>query len=73
MPPRFDEDEVYLTTAQAAQLAGVKPETIRKWVEREHLAPVGRDPRGRMVFTQLAVARAEEKTRERARRDVVAA
>ncbi len=72
MPPTFDANEVYLTTSQAAKLAGVKPETIRKWVEREHLEPVGRDPRGRMVFTQLAVALAEAKTRKHARRDVAA-
>ncbi|WP_157253190.1 MerR family transcriptional regulator [Nonomuraea typhae] len=64
----FDPDEVYLTTASAAELAGVKPATIRKWVEREHLVPVGRDGRGHMLFTQVAVANAEAKTRELARR-----
>ncbi|MFI6296830.1 helix-turn-helix domain-containing protein [Nonomuraea sp. NPDC050790] len=66
--PELDPDEVYLTTAGAAELAGVQPATIRKWVEREHLAPIGRDRRGHMLFTQVAVAEAEAKTRELARR-----
>jgi DNA-binding transcriptional MerR regulator len=66
--PELDPDEVYLTTAQAAELAGVSAAAIRKWVEREHLVPAGRDRRGRMVFTQIGVAKAEEKTRKLARR-----
>jgi excisionase family DNA binding protein len=64
----LDPEEVYLTTAQAAELAGVKPDAIRKWVERGHLAPAGRDRRGTMMFTQTAVAAAEAKTRKHARR-----
>lgn len=66
--PELDPDEVYLTTAGAAALAGVKAATIRKWVEREHLEPAGRDRRGHMLFAQMAVARAEAETRKLARR-----
>lgn len=64
----YDPDEVYVTTAQAAELCGVSEACIRQWVKRDHLAPVGRDGRGRMLFTQLAVAKAENKTRKAARR-----
>lgn len=66
--PELDPNEVYLSTASAAELAGVSQATIRKWVEREHLEPAGRDRRGHMLFTQLAVAQAEAKTRKLARR-----
>lgn len=67
--PELDPHEVYLTTAQAAELAGVSPAAIRQWVKRKHLKPAGRDKRGHMVFTQIAVAKAEFKTRKAARRD----
>lgn len=66
--PELDPDEAYLTTAQAAELAGVSTAAIRQWVKREHLAPAGRDRRGQMMFTQTAVAKAEFKTRKHARR-----
>ncbi|MFN2636865.1 MAG: helix-turn-helix domain-containing protein [Gemmatimonadaceae bacterium] len=66
--PELDPDEVYLTTAQAAELVGVSQAAIRQWVKRGHLAPAGRDRRGHMMFTQLAVARAEGATRKHARR-----
>ncbi len=67
--PEYDPEQVYLTTAQAAELAGVSAAAIRQWVKREHLAPAGRDKRGHMLFTQRAVAMAEQKTRKHARRD----
>ena len=66
--PELDPEEVYLSTAGAAELAGVSPAAIRQWVKRGHLAPAGRDRRGHMVFTQIEVARAEGKTRKHARR-----
>jgi len=37
-----------ITTADAARLAGVEPDTIHKWHERGHLKPAGR--RGRVVL-----------------------
>lgn len=61
-----DEIEAWdadLTTAEAAEFAGVKPATIRKWVERGHLAPCGRDRRGWPLYAALDVARAEAATR----------
>jgi DNA-binding transcriptional MerR regulator len=70
----FDPQEVYVTTNQAAELCGVGAPAVRQWVRRGHLQPVGRDDRGQMLFTQLAVAKAEYATRKHARRaDHVAA
>lgn len=64
----YDPETVYVTTSQAAELCGVKPDAIRQWVRRKHLAPVGKDVHGQMLFTQLDVAKAEFKTRKHARR-----
>lgn len=69
----YDPEEVYVTTAEAAELCGVSTACIRQWVKREHLVPVGRDERGQMLFTQLDVAKAEYKTRKAARRPDFAA
>lgn len=38
-----------VTTAIAGRIVGVKPGTIRMWIQRGHLTPVGRY-RGRLVF-----------------------
>jgi DNA-binding transcriptional MerR regulator len=70
--PGFDPDEVYLTSAGAAELAGVSTAAIRQWVKRGHLEPVGRNAQGHMLFTQLAVAKAEYATRKHARREAAA-
>lgn len=68
------------TTAQAAELATswrrtlsagaaeVRPATIRKWASRGHLAPAGLDDRGRPLYTQADLARAELTTRRGALR-----
>ncbi|MFE1111176.1 MerR family transcriptional regulator [Streptomyces rochei] len=65
-----DDEPVPLTTGDAARLAGVKPQTISMWRARGHLAPAGYDDRGRPVYRQQDVARAEQATRAGARRNV---
>ncbi|MFE3326880.1 MerR family transcriptional regulator [Streptomyces sp. NPDC059176] len=59
-----------LTTAEAAHLAGVKPNTISMWVKRGKLAASGEDEHGRPLYWQNDVARAERATRKGARRNV---
>jgi hypothetical protein len=54
----------YLTTAQAAQMVGVEPATIRKWRERGWLARQGLDERGYPLHTCEAVRAAEQRVRE---------
>ncbi|MEV4170287.1 helix-turn-helix domain-containing protein [Nonomuraea sp. NPDC049709] len=71
--PQLDPEEVYLTTAQAAELAGVSEAAIGQWVRRKHLAPAGRDRRGAMMFTQRAVAHARRRPAEVLAREIVAA
>jgi predicted site-specific integrase-resolvase len=56
-----------VTTAEAAELAGVSVGAIRIWVHRGHLTPVGRE-RGRLMYRWIDVAKAELATRKRARR-----
>ena len=53
---------------QAAQLCHVGESTIRAWVSRGHLHKAGVDEAGRSLFDPVALARAEHKTRKRARR-----
>lgn len=64
-----------VTAERAAELCQVRPVTIRQWVHRGHLSPatgadgqVLTDGQGRQLYRQLDVARAEHKTRRRARR-----
>lgn len=58
------------TVEEAAEHARVKPGTIRQWVSRGHLPIAERDEQGRLRFKPLDVARAEYRTRERARRSM---
>jgi len=51
----------YLTTAEAAIVAGVVPATITKWKQRGHLAPSGLDERGRPLYTPETVRAAERR------------
>lgn len=53
-----------LTTAEAAQLAGVAPVTIRQWRNRGWLAPQGLDERNRPLHTREAVRAAEKRVRQ---------
>jgi hypothetical protein len=49
----------YLTTREAARLAGVRPVTIRQWRKRGWLAPQGLDEHGWPLHTPEAVRAAE--------------
>lgn len=60
----FPEDG--LTTSEAATFAGVTPATIRQWVSRGHLEPVGRRSRS-ATFNPFDVQAAGSTTSRRAR------
>lgn len=57
-----------ITTTEAATLCGVSASTIRTWADRGALTAAGIDPRGRKLYRLLDVAKAEQATRQRARR-----
>jgi DNA-binding transcriptional MerR regulator len=71
----YDDPTNLLTARQAADLAGVQPVTIRQWAHRG-LLPIARNKdgveqrngRGQPLYWRLDVAKAEFKTRKRARR-----
>ncbi|MEV7867460.1 helix-turn-helix domain-containing protein [Streptomyces sp. NPDC088124] len=50
------DTEALLTVADVARLRGVKPGTVRSWVNRGKLTPATRDSDGRTVFHRDAVA-----------------
>lgn len=54
----------FLTTAEAAQVVGVKPETIRQWRRRGWLAAQGLDERGYPLHTPEALRAAERRVIE---------
>jgi len=54
----------YLTTAEAAALAGVSVNTIYTWRNRGHLVAQGLDERGRPLHTREAVRAAEQRVRQ---------
>lgn len=62
VPARADG---FLTTPEAARLAGVAPVTIRQWRKRGHLVAQGLDERGRPLHTREAVRAAEMRVHER--------
>ena len=61
VPARHDG---FITTAEAAKLAGVSVVTIRQWRNRGHLAAQGLDERGHPLHTREAVRAAERRVRE---------
>ena len=62
-----------INITQAAQMCQVGESAIRVWVSRGHLRKAGQDEFGRSLFDPDDVARAEKKTRKRARRVLVRA
>jgi DNA-binding transcriptional MerR regulator len=60
--------QTLLTGPEAADLCGVSPITIRNWKLRGLIVPDGLDEHGRPLYSQLTIARAEKRTRNRARR-----
>jgi transposase-like protein len=54
----------FLTTAEAARLVGVRPETIRQWRRRGWLTAQGLDERGHPLHTPEAVRAAELRVRD---------
>jgi excisionase family DNA binding protein len=59
-------NESFLRVDEAAELAGVSPAAIRKWVSRGTLSAVKIS--GRLWFRELDVLEAERRTRDRAGR-----
>lgn len=55
----------FLTTADAARLAGVSVNTIYTWRNRGYLVAQGLDERNRPLHTREAVREAERRVRER--------
>ena len=60
--------DMMVTTREAAGLCRVKIDTVRKWVRRGHLEVAGLNEVGWPMYRVVDVAKAEYKTRERARR-----
>lgn len=54
----------YLTTADAARLAGVSVNTIYTWRKRGHLVAQGLDERGYPLHSREAVRAAERRVRD---------
>ena len=50
-----------LTTTEAAEVAGVKPDRIRKWDRRGHLERAGLNERGWPLYKALDVAKVKHK------------
>jgi DNA-binding transcriptional MerR regulator len=71
LPDLPDLQRDLLTTAEAAQLAGVSVDVIRQWKTRGHLPAAGNDQRGRPLYRGIDVLHAEAATRKAARRHPV--
>ena len=66
---KITHPEGLVTRAQAAALCGVGPDTISMWVRRGHLKVAKREGRT-PLYDPIELAKAEYKTRERARRAI---
>ncbi|WP_327296125.1 MULTISPECIES: MerR family transcriptional regulator [unclassified Streptomyces] len=66
-------DVTLVTSALAAQEAGVVPATIRKWVQLGHLRPSGRQGRRRLYRLEHVFAAERATRRAQGRRTTAAA
>lgn len=57
-----------VTASEAAEHAKVSLQVISNWVRRGHLTPSRTDRQGRRYYRYVDVAKAEYKTRQRARK-----
>jgi len=64
--------DMLLTTAQAAEVAGVKIGRIRQWNNRGHLERAGLDERGWPLYRALDVAKCKHKFHGYARDEAAA-
>ena len=62
---RLTRGDHFLTTAEAARLAGVSPSRFRSWRSLGYIQPQGLDEHGRPLHTATAVREAERQVRER--------
>ena len=53
--------DMLLTVPEAAEVAGVKPDRIRKWDRRGHLERAGLNERGWPLYRALDVAKCKQK------------
>lgn len=53
--------DMLLTTAEAAEVAGVKIERVRQWNRRGHLERAGLDQRGWPLYRALDVAKCQHR------------
>jgi len=65
--------DMLLTVPQAAEVAGVKPDRIRKWDRRGHLERAGLNERGWPVYRALDVAKCKHRFQGYARGEEAAA
>ena len=55
-----------VSTREAAEACGIDSSTVRKWVQRGHLAPSGLDNNNRPLYRLIDVLRCARDTRRRA-------
>lgn len=64
--------DMLLTTAQAAEVAGVKIDRVRKWNRRGHLERAGLDEHGWPLYRALDVAKCKHRFHGYARDEAAA-
>ena len=64
--------DMLLTTAQAAEVAGVKIDRVRKWNRRGYLERAGLDERGWPLYRALDVAKCKHRFHGYARDEAAA-